>query len=116
MSERLPNIDDLVFQAFNEQVIAMDRFTGEVSWEWKCTHVGYPALLLDGDRLIVSFNGYTYCLDPLTGAEVWNNELKGRGTGVPVLASVRGGSTNAQTQSLHQTNMNAQRSGTGNAT
>jgi outer membrane protein assembly factor BamB len=48
-------------------------------------------LLLDGDRLIVSTNGYIYCLDPLSGAIVWHNPLKGYGSGAPTsLVSVRG--------------------------
>ncbi len=29
---------------------------------------GYVTILVDGDRLIVSTNGYIYCLDPLTGS------------------------------------------------
>jgi outer membrane protein assembly factor BamB len=93
MNDALPKLNDLVFSAFANQVFAMDRYSGEMIWEWKCEHQGYPALLLDGDRLMVSINGYTFCLDPLTGAEVWNNPLKGKGVGVPTLASARGGST-----------------------
>jgi outer membrane protein assembly factor BamB len=40
------------------------------------------ALLLDGDRLIVSVQGYTYCHDALTGQQLWYNPLKGYGLGV----------------------------------
>ena len=47
-------------------------------------------MLLDGDRLIVSVIGYMYCLDPLYGAEVWRNPLRGTGTGVACIASMRG--------------------------
>ena len=39
---------------------------------------------------IVSVIGYTYCLDPATGNQIWFNELKGFGAGVAALASVRG--------------------------
>jgi outer membrane protein assembly factor BamB len=57
---------------------------------------GYVTLLLDGDRLIVSTNGYIYCLDPLTGEILWNNPLKGYGAGAPAsLLSVRGQSSQA---------------------
>ena len=41
--------------------------------------------------LIVSTNGYMFCLDPLTGQILWNNPLKGYGTGPASLVSVRGG-------------------------
>lgn len=95
MSEPVRGLKDLVFTCFGNQVFAMDRYTGELVWEWKSPEAGYPALLVDGDRLIVSFNGYTYCLDPVTGAEVWKNPLTGKGIGVPILASYRGGSTNS---------------------
>ena len=39
-------------------------------------------LLLDAERLIASVNGYTYCLDPLSGTQLWYNGLAGFGTGV----------------------------------
>ena len=87
-------INDLVFLGFNKQVIALDRFSGEKVWEWKAPKgTGYTAILVDGDRLIASVDGYTYCLDPLTGSEVWMNELKGHGTGIPSVVSIRGSST-----------------------
>lgn len=95
VAEQLPRLDDLVFVSFKRQVFGLNRYSGEMAWEWKCEHSGYPALLVDRDRLIVSINGYTYCLDPLSGEEVWCNGLPGKGTGVPVLASLCGGSTNS---------------------
>lgn len=86
-------LEDLVFVGFNKQVISLDRYTGEKVWEWKSPEgSGYPAILVDGDRLIVSVHGYTYCLEPTTGSLVWKNELKGHGMGIPSLASVRGSS------------------------
>jgi len=85
---------DLVFVGFNKNILALDRYTGELSWSWKSPKgSGYPALILDEDRLIVSVSGYMYCLEPTTGAVVWENELKGFGTGVSSLVSVRGGSS-----------------------
>jgi outer membrane protein assembly factor BamB len=50
-------------------------------------------MLLDGDRIIVSVQGYTYCLEPTTGSEVWFNELKGHGTGIPNIISINGSSS-----------------------
>lgn len=84
-------IADLVYVGFNSRVVALDRYTGELVWSWKSPHgSGFVALLLDGDRLIASVNGYTYCLEPLFGQQVWGNPLRGMGVGVPSLASVRG--------------------------
>ncbi len=90
------SFSDLVFVGFNKQVAALDRNTGAIIWEWKAPKpwgTGYVTLLLDGDRLIVSVNGYIYCLDPATGEQLWNNEMAGFGTGVTSLASVRGQAT-----------------------
>ncbi len=84
--------DDLVFVGFNSRVAALHRDSGEIVWQWKSRKgSGYVTLLLDGDRLIASVNGYTYCLDPATGDEMWFNEMSGFGTGVAVVASARGG-------------------------
>jgi outer membrane protein assembly factor BamB len=82
------SLGDLVFVGFNSRVAALDRYSGEIVWDWKSPEGGgYVSLMLDGDRLIVSVNGYTYCLDPLFGQEVWRNPLKGFGIGVASLAS-----------------------------
>jgi outer membrane protein assembly factor BamB len=95
--------DHLVYVGFNSRVVALGRHTGQQVWDWKCRKgSGFPALLIDGDRLIVSIQGYTYCLDPATGDELWSNPLPGKGLGTPCLASVRGGSTAGQAYDLEQ--------------
>lgn len=87
---------DLVFAGFNRRVVALHRDTGEIIWQWKSPQgSGFPALLLDGDRLIVSVQGYMYCLDPVTGEEMWSNPLKGMGMGTACLASLQGNSGSA---------------------
>ena len=84
----------LVFVGFNSRIAALDRDTGELVWKWISPKgSGLPVVLLDGDRLIVSVMGYTYCLDPASGAEIWNNPLPGMGLGIPNLASARGNTT-----------------------
>ena len=90
----VPRLEDMVFVGFNSRVAALDRYDGRLLWSWKSPHgSGFVATLLDGDRLVVSVQGYTYCLDPLTGAEVWRNALKGFGIGVPSISSVNGSSS-----------------------
>ena len=80
----------LIFVGFNSRVVALDRDTGHLVWKWKSpSGTGIPVLLLDGDRLIVSVQGYMHCLDPACGAELWCNPLKGMGIGTPCLASAR---------------------------
>ncbi len=95
-------LSDLVFVGFGKRVVALHRDTGDVFWQWTAPRgSGYAAVLLDGDRLIVSVMGYTYCLDPATGTSMWSNDLQGLGTGVASLASVRG-STSSQREGSAQ--------------
>ncbi|MGD9722167.1 MAG: PQQ-binding-like beta-propeller repeat protein [Pirellulales bacterium] len=90
----LPDTGGLVFVGFNARVAALDRETGELVWQWKCPRgSGIAALLLDGDRLIASLQGYTYCLDAASGQLIWNNPLKGMGIGTACLASARANTT-----------------------
>src|SRR5262245_9719801 len=42
---------DLVFVGFNRRVVALDRYNGDVVWDWKSpAGTGFPAILVDGDR------------------------------------------------------------------
>jgi outer membrane protein assembly factor BamB len=82
--------DQLIFVGFRGYAMALDRDTGEVVWCNSQLHSGYVSMLLDGDRLIVSCDGYMYCLHPLSGEIIWHNPLSGYGTGVTHLTSVRG--------------------------
>jgi outer membrane protein assembly factor BamB len=86
-------LSDLVFTGFNKRVAAVHRDSGQLLWQWKAPQSGYVTLLLNGDRLIVSVNGYLHALDALTGRLLWSNDLPGFGVGVASLASVRGGSS-----------------------
>jgi outer membrane protein assembly factor BamB len=88
------NIDELIFVGLNGYALALHRDTGEIIWSNDQMKSGYVTLLLDGDRLIASTNGYMYSLDPLTGAIQWHNPLKGYGSGAPTaVTSVRGQSS-----------------------
>lgn len=96
--QRDVSLMDLVFVGFNRRVVALHRDDGELIWEWKSPEgSGFPAVLLDGDRLVISVQGYTYCLDPVTGEQLWANPLKGLGIGTATIASIYGntGSTAA---------------------
>ena len=87
-------IDQLVFIGLKGYVLALHRDSGEIVWSNDQLKSGYVTLLLDGDQLIVSTNGYIYCLDPGTGKIRWHNPLKGYGSGAPTsLISTRGQSS-----------------------
>ena len=82
------NPAELLYVAFTKYVIALDRATGTLQWEWLIPDgKRYPALLVDGDKVFVSAMGYTYCLDASTGALIWENPLSGYGIGVACLAT-----------------------------
>lgn len=88
------NLKDLCYVGLNGRVIAMNRYSGDVVWEWQ-TNKGrssFVSMMLDGDRLLVSTNGYIFCLDPVYGQEVWSNPLKGFGTGIVSFATTNGSS------------------------
>ena len=69
---------ELIFVGLNGYAAALDRDTGELVWSNNQMRSGYVTLLLDGDRLIVSTNGYIYCRNS---------------TGDLVCLDVRGGSS-----------------------
>lgn len=90
-------VGDLVYTGFNSRVFALDRDTGEIVWLWKSPYgrAAHVAILLDGDRVIASVSGYTYCLDAVDGAQLWMNPMKGFGFGTAGLASIYGNSGSA---------------------
>ena len=88
-------VNELVFVGLNGRVVALDRETGDEVWNWQPNtrgHKGFVALVVDGDRLVVSDNGYVYCLEATTGRQLWHNPLTGYGTGIAVVATAAGSS------------------------
>jgi outer membrane protein assembly factor BamB len=88
------HLHKLLFLGLNGKVAALDRDSGEIVWEWIAKDPdknravgGYMTLLVDQGQLFVSANGYTYRLDPVTGAELWANPLRGWGVGPAALAT-----------------------------
>ncbi len=85
------DLDGVVFVGLNGRVAALDRNTGTIIWDWRSPKPrrGYVSLLLLDERhLIASVNGYTYCLDPQTGRQLWFNKLSGFGTGVTSIVAL----------------------------
>ncbi|HVS69953.1 MAG TPA: PQQ-binding-like beta-propeller repeat protein [Phycisphaerae bacterium] len=96
-------MSDLVYVGFHSQVVALNAGNGQMVWDWKAhTGSGYVTLLLDGDRLFVSVNGYTYCLHARTGKELWFNALRGYGVGVVSLASTTASVSNILAAAAHE--------------
>jgi len=88
---------EMVFVGFNGSVAALDRRNGDILWRWSAPKgSGYVSLLLDGDSLLAAVNGYTYCLDPRTGQQLWFNPMKGFGYGVTSIATAAGHTPHAR--------------------
>jgi len=86
-------VAERVCVGFNRRVAALHRETGEIIWDWRAPRGGSPvAVMLDGDRLITSAQGYTYGLDAASGRQLWNNDRKGFGAGIACLTSSRSSS------------------------
>jgi len=108
-----PAIADLVFVAFNSRAAALNRDTGEIVWRWRSPRgYGPVALMLDGDRVIASVQGYTYCIDAATGRQLWNNDMTGFGLGIPCLTSYRSSSMASSMLAQHEESQNTAHSGT----
>ena len=87
-------VEQLIFVGLNGYAVALNRETGEIVWSNNQMKSGYVTLLLDFDRLIVSTNGYIYCLDPLTGKCSGTIRSKATAVAAPTsLVSVRGQSS-----------------------
>lgn len=99
-------VQDLVFVGGGGRVVALDRYDGSVVWKWKAPRgsgflaalspISYVSVALDGDRLIVASRRGTWCLDPVTGAEVWETlDATFNASSYPVVASGAAGANSA---------------------
>ena len=118
MNETSASIENLLFIAGKGTVVAMDRYDGRVIWRWKekagsgfwgsLVTVAFTSIAVDGDRLLVATPKCIWCLDPMTGAEVWKNEIKDFAGGYPIIAA---SVTNTSSVAVAATLLAAQQAG-----
>jgi outer membrane protein assembly factor BamB len=63
-------------------VVALDREVGIEVWRANLRTAEYVTVSWDGIALFAANSGEVWRLDPMTGAPIWHNELKGLGRGL----------------------------------
>lgn len=100
------DVSELIFVGGRNLVVGLDRYDGTEVWRWKARHTkgawgwlsspSFVSLALDADRLIVASPKRVWCLDPLTGEEVWASADVSFGLGAyPVIASGSAGQSSS---------------------
>ena len=79
----------LIYVGIKKSVVALEDRTGAEVWRSELRSSDYVTVLWDGEALIAANAGEVWRLDPLTGAVIWHNDLKGFGRGMASLASSR---------------------------
>jgi outer membrane protein assembly factor BamB len=80
-------ISDLIYIGIKGSVIALNRTTGEQVWATHLKGSDFVNVTVEGGQVIATCYGEVFCLDPLNGAALWHNRLKGLGTGLATIAS-----------------------------
>jgi hypothetical protein len=78
---------ELVFIGIKGSVVALNRATGEQVWTTHLKSWDFVNVVLEDGAILATTCGEIFCLDPLTGAGMWHNPLKGFGTGLATIAT-----------------------------
>jgi len=100
------DVSELIFVGGRDLVVALDRYDGTEVWRWEARHTkgawgwlsspSFVSISLDADRLIVASPKRVWCLDPLTGEEVWvSADVSFGREAYPVIASGSTGQSSA---------------------
>jgi outer membrane protein assembly factor BamB len=77
----------LVFIGIKGSVVALNRATGQQVWATRLKGSDFVNVVLQDGAALASCCGEIFCLDALTGIMMWNNPLKGFGTGLATIAT-----------------------------
>jgi outer membrane protein assembly factor BamB len=78
---------ELVFIGIKGSVVALNRATGQQVWATHLKGWDFVNVVLQDGAILASAYGEIFCLEPLTGNVLWNNRLKGFGTGLATIAA-----------------------------
>ena len=77
----------LIYIGIKGSLIALNRATGRQVWATHLKGSDFVNVVLQDGALLATCEGEVFCLDPLTGAGLWHNPLKGFGTGLATIAA-----------------------------
>ena len=77
----------LVFIGIKGSVVALNRATGQQEWATHLKGSDFVNVVVQDGAVLASCYGEIFCLDPLTGASMWHNPLKGFGRGLATIAT-----------------------------
>lgn len=88
----------LVYIGVKHHVLAFDRKTGVEAWRAELapkyrSSATFVNVVRDRDGLFATCAGELFSLDPRTGAVLWQEPLKGLGTGLVTIATDLGGTS-----------------------
>ncbi len=78
---------EFIFVGIKGSVVALDRTTGRQVWATRLKGSDFVNVVFQNGMLLASCWGEVFCLDPLTGAGLWHNPLRGFGTGLATIAT-----------------------------
>jgi outer membrane protein assembly factor BamB len=78
-------IEDLMFIGIGGRVVALYRDSGEQVWTARIGR-DFVNVSVQANKVYAAVNGEIFCLDALTGRQLWRNPLKGYGVGLVTMA------------------------------
>ena len=91
--------EQLVYVGIKGTVIALNRATGQQVWATHLIGSSFVNVVVEGSTVLASCRGEVFSLDPLTGAILWGNALRGFGLGLATLA-ISGAAQNNNTLAM----------------
>lgn len=76
-----------IFLGIKGHVVCLDKQTGEEQWRRKIKiDWGKPTIVVFSEQLFIYLAGVLICMRPSDGEILWENHLKGLGTGTCTIA------------------------------
>lgn len=81
---------DRIYVGLGGHVLAVEASSGREVWRTKLVGRDFVSTMMADGRVIAGTRGRLYSLDPVTGAILWENGMKGLGYGLISLPGTEG--------------------------